>query len=217
LQVILVKTSDWHAFQASIQFYERKRGDAPWEAFCDNIPAVIGKKGLGWGRGLHPPDSCVGSIKREGDGKSPAGMFLLGTAFGYAPPDEVAWIRLPYRQATDCLQCVDDPHSPYYNELVDTTEVKQVWKTHEEMRRQDGLYRLGVVVKHNADTPVAGLGSCIFLHIWKGPHEGTSGCTAMGEERMEWLLRRLDPSANPVIVQLPEMEYGRFRAAWNLP
>jgi len=217
LQAIAVKTPDWNTFQASIRFYERKQGAAPWKAVDDNIPAVIGKNGLGWGRGIHPLDVCSGCIKREGDGKSPAGIFLLGTAFGYASPGEAAWIKLPYRQAGDCLQCVDDPHSPYYNLLVDTTEVKQEWESHEEMRRADGLYRLGVVVQHNADRPVAGLGSCIFLHIWKGPHEATSGCTAMEDVHLERLLRRLDPMAMPILIQLPESEYDRYRSDWRLP
>jgi L,D-peptidoglycan transpeptidase YkuD (ErfK/YbiS/YcfS/YnhG family) len=217
LQAVVVRTADWTTFKASLRFYERDSSDLPWVDVLGHIPAVIGKNGLGWGRGIHRMYSCFHPVKREGDGRSPAGIFRFGTAFGYAAPGDVGWIRLPYRQATGCLHCIDDPDSPHYNTLVDTGEVKQVWKSHEVMRREDELYRLGAVIKHNADMPMAGLGSCIFLHIWKGPHEGTSGCTAMEHGDVERLLRRLDPLAGPMLVQLPESEYDRAREIWQLP
>lgn len=217
LQAVVVRTADWNASDASLQRYDRKDAQAPWKAAGGTVPAVVGRKGLGWGKGIHPRFSYDGPEKTEGDEKAPAGMFLLGSAFGYAPIDEVGWIKLPYRQSNAHTQCVDDPRSPYYNRLVDTTRVTPAWQNHEKMLRQDDMYRLGVVVDHNTDPTVAGAGSCIFLHIWRGPSTATAGCTAMAAGQLEKLLRWLDANAMPILVQLPEAEYLRFRTLWHLP
>jgi hypothetical protein len=39
----------------------------------------------------------------------------------------------------------------------------------------------------------------------------------MAPDDMLALLRWLDPSRQPVLVQLPKAEYGQLRTAWNLP
>ncbi len=46
----------------------------------------------------------------------------------------------------------------------------------------------------------------IFLHLWQAPNRGTAGCTAMGESDMRALMRWLDPTRNPVLIQLPLAE-----------
>jgi L,D-peptidoglycan transpeptidase YkuD (ErfK/YbiS/YcfS/YnhG family) len=85
------------------------------------------------------------------------------------------------------------------------------------MRRRDELYRRGVVVAHNASPTVRGGGSCIFLHIWRGPGTTTSGCTAMPESEINVLMRWLRADATPVLVQLPSAEYRRLAREWTLP
>jgi L,D-peptidoglycan transpeptidase YkuD (ErfK/YbiS/YcfS/YnhG family) len=74
-----------------------------------------------------------------------------------------------------------------------------------------------VVVGYNTSPTRSGAGSCIFLHIWDGPEQGTAGCTAMEPIRIETLLRWLDPKKAPVLVQLPEPEYLKYQSAWSLP
>jgi L,D-peptidoglycan transpeptidase YkuD (ErfK/YbiS/YcfS/YnhG family) len=217
LQAMVVRTPDWNALSASLQRYERKCGDAPWHAVGEKIPAVVGRNGMGWGTGVHPQSFSEGPVKREGDGKAPAGVFLLRQAFGYPSAAEAPWIKLPYRQAMSHIQCVDDAGSPYYNRVVDTTKVERNWQSCEDMRRKDDQYRFGAVVEHNMDPVIPGDGSCIFLHIWEGPLTGTSGCTAVEAHHIEELLRWLDPDAMPVLVQMPEPEYVRFRSTWRLP
>jgi D-alanyl-D-alanine dipeptidase len=217
IQAVVVKTADWGASAASLQRYERKNGLTPWVAVGDKIPSIVGRNGMGWGKGIHPCLSGKDPVKREGDGKAPAGVFLLKHAFGYAPPEETSWIKLPYRQATSHVQCVDDARSSYYNRFVDTTKVERNWQSYEDMRRKDDQYRLGIVVEHNMNPITPGDGSCIFIHIWEGPTKGTSGCTGIEAGHMEGLLRWLDPDALPVLIQMPEPEYVRFQSAWRLP
>jgi L,D-peptidoglycan transpeptidase YkuD (ErfK/YbiS/YcfS/YnhG family) len=186
------------------------------------IPVVVGRNGLGWGLGLHgattmQADGDRGPEKKEGDGRAPAGIFKLSSAFGYAPTDQVSWSKLPYLEATTSQRCVNDARSPHYNRLVDTRLINPDWKSDEEMCRGDDQYRLGVVVDHNVNPVIPGRGSCIFIHIWAGPDIGTSGCTAMSQENMEGLLRWLDPAANPLLIQLPSATYQQFRSIWGLP
>lgn len=228
-QLIVVTTPDWNAVSGTLQRYERASNNAPWRPVGASIPIVVGRNGLAWGRGLHgePQTLARGNdpLKREGDGKAPAGAFKLTAAFGYAPPAQARRIKLPYLHAREAVQCVDDAQSAYYNQVVDRAQIKTPdWQSHEEMRRKDELYRWGVVVEHNAGSvsnqrskaqPRGG--SCIFLHIWSGAGRGTAGCTAMEAQLMEEVLYWLDPQKQPVLVQLPEREFARLQEAWKLP
>jgi len=214
-QIVVVTTKDWDASKGLLRRWERSERD--WRQVGLSLPVVLGRGGLGWGRGLHPPSSSSPQ-KKEGDGRSPAGVFGLPYAFGYAPADAVRPIKLPYVHCTASLECVDDTNSSFYNTVVDRASVeKPDWKSAEKMRTSDGEYELGIFVAHNSADRAPGAGSCIFLHIWKGPDHPTSGCTAMSRGAMESLLGWLDPAANPVLVQLPQGEYRQRQKAWALP
>ncbi len=220
-QLLVVTTKDWNAVDGQLLRYERAAGQA-WRPVGEKVPVVVGRNGLAWGRGLHGDPAGLANasdpIKKEGDGRSPAGIFSLSSAFGYASREQAAKVKLPYVQATKTLECVDDSQSLNYNRVLERGSVAQPdWKSSEQMRRDDELYRWGVVVDHNANPPQAGCGSCIFLHIWQGAGKGTAGCTAMESARIEALLSWLDPQKKPLIVQLPRAEFERFRDLWGLP
>jgi D-aminopeptidase len=214
-QMVLSVSAGWEATPALLQAYERPSAATPWQPVGMPIEGSLGRTGLAWGRGLHPA-GLLGPQKREGDGKSPAGIFDLRLVTGdaAAPP---AGARLPYREATATLRCVDDPGSTRYNQLADEATVAKDWSSAEDMRRKDDLYRLVVWVGHNDAPVVPGGGSCIFLHLRAGPDSTTAGCTAFEREPMERLLRWLDPKARPVLVQLPDAEHRARAADWGLP
>jgi len=217
LQAVMVTAANWDGTAAVLQRYERSSAHGPWQAVGETIPVTVGRHGLAWGMGLHPLPFPKGPVKKEGDSRAPAGIFRLGPAFGEADPERMAWVRLPYRQATANMLCIDDPASVFYNRIVDRRQVNADWRSHEGMLRQDGQYRLGIVVAHNMDPVVPGKGSCIFLHIWAGPGMGTSGCTAMAGDDLMALLRWLAPAAHPVLIQLPDAVHRRKRKSWGLP
>lgn len=203
---------------AQLQRFARPGFAGEWQAVGPVIAVSLGKSGLAWGRGLHP--RVEGAQKCEGDGCAPAGIFAITTLFGYAALDSAfaRAAKLPYLSATPDLKAIDDPASAYYNRIVDQTSVAHPdWASCEEMRRQDQRYAVGAVVAHNAEPPVPGAGSCIFLHVWEREGVPTAGCTAMALADMTQIASWLDVSAAPLLVQLPQAEYERWREEWQLP
>jgi D-alanyl-D-alanine dipeptidase len=204
-QVAFVTADDWNTKLGAMRLYEKK--DNRWIQLKDAEWHVdLGCNGMAWGLGLMQTDGFSGPHKFEGDGKSPAGVYELGEAFGYAEqaPDGC---RLPYRQATGRDFFVDDPDSPNYNTWVridsEPVEPEKRWKSFERMRLSNDLYKWGIVVKHNMSPIVAGKGCAIFIHLWGSPGSGTAGCTAMTEDSVLKLLRWLDPNKHPLLVQFP--------------
>lgn len=98
--------------------------------------------------------------------KSPAGIFLTGTAFDYAPYKDAKWINNRYIRCTDTLICVDDLHSVNYNKLVQKDTATKDYNSHEDMLLQQIYYKWGLVVNYNTDKPVPENGSYVFIHIW---------------------------------------------------
>lgn len=220
-QLVVVTTADWDSTTGELRRFVRDDVGASWRREGNVVPVVIGRAGLAWGAGfdeLAAADlATAGPRKREGDGRSPAGLFPLGDAFGFAAADSMRWLRQPYLPLTATSECVDDTMSVHYNTVVDRNAVSPVdWSSAEQMRAIE-VYRLGVIVDYNAAPPLRARGSCIFLHIWSGPGSTTSGCTALDEEELAGLMAWLDPQASPVIVQVPAAMYGRLRSDWGLP
>jgi D-alanyl-D-alanine dipeptidase len=214
-QMLLVTTADWNGVTGTLQAFERASATASWTAVGTPVPIVVGRSGTAWDPGLVAP--VPGPVKAEGDGRSPAGVFALGRAFGFAPAADARWLKLPYGEVTPTLECVDDPASGQYNMLVDRATAEGSWKSSEKMRKVTPGYHWGVVVEYNTRPIVPQRGSCIFLHIGGQGGKGTAGCTAMAEPALRTLLRWLDPKAAPVLVQLPLAAHEALRAAWGLP
>lgn len=220
--MVVVTTQDWSSPQAVLQRFERERPGKSWKAAGGPITVIVGKTGLAWGSGVltvSAPFRDPGDpVKNEGDGKAPAGVFRLSQAFGYAPQERPGW-KMPYFNLTPSIQCVDDPDSKFYNQLVDASRISPDWGSHEneKMLRPDDLYRWGIIVEHNTDPAAPGKGSCIFMHIWRGPGQPTVGCTAMAQADLEALLGWLDAARKPLLVQMPETQYIKLRKYWHLP
>jgi D-alanyl-D-alanine dipeptidase len=215
-QLIVVTTPGWDSVSGRLQRYERAAGADAWTPVGDAVPVAVGRAGLAWGSDALRRSPSE-PRKHEGDGRAPAGVFPLDTAFGFAGGHDAPAVRLPYVPLTAGSECVDDAASVHYNTVVDRARVPQVDWTSSERMRQIGQYRLGVIVGYNAPAPVAGRGSCIFLHIWSGPGVGTAGCTAFPASAVDTVVRWLDPSRRPMLVQLPAAEYTHLRTAWRLP
>ncbi|MCF6201008.1 MAG: L,D-transpeptidase family protein [Hydrogenimonas sp.] len=175
-QLIVVNSAD--GFRAKLSYYER--GAKGWERIAGGIDVVIGRNGLG--------------KRKEGDGKTPVGLFSFGDVYGYSDIET----KMPFFISDKSLICVDDVNSRYYNRIVDSSRIKRDFKSFEYMRRDDDLYEIVVTVGYNSKN-VPSKGSCIFLHVTKG-EKPTAGCIAMRREDILKLVEWLDPKKRPTIL-----------------
>ncbi len=194
-QLIIVSTQNWSTSKGVLQRYERE--DKQWHKVGKSIAIKLGRNGLGWGIGLHKTPPHAKHIKKEGDGKSPAGIFALKQAFGYHP----FLVDYPYTVYKSINHCVDDIHSKYYNKIVDSSKTPIDYKSKEHMRFPKDYYKYGIVVNHNhidEKGAIKGAGSCIFIHIKKVP---TAGCTVMKESQIKEIIQWLDVKKQPLLLQ----------------
>jgi L,D-peptidoglycan transpeptidase YkuD (ErfK/YbiS/YcfS/YnhG family) len=215
LQAVVVTTKDWNTLKGKAQLFERPNAKAQWKAVGVSFPVVVGKNGLGWSVDA-PIKADAQPHKVEGDGRAPAGIFDLTSAFGSS--EKPAYVKLPYTRLEEWTECVDDTKSNHYNKIVNRMQVGNFdWNSSERMLAVGEQYDLGVFVGHNSNPPQKGKGSCIFLHIWKTDSTGTAGCTAMTRENIEKVVGWLAPEKNPVLVQITETDYKTFQNLWKLP
>lgn len=213
-QVVVATAPSWDAFEGSAQRFERAGGG--WKASGKPWTVLYGKRGLAWGSGVFGQDER-GLRKVENDGRAPAGVFRIGTIYTYdrALPSGSDY---PFHTVTAADAWIDDVNHPKYNRhvIVDPANPPP-WFAKQRMRLGDFAYRWLVEVRHNADPPVSGRGSAIFLHLRRAPHKPSVGCTVMAEPDLVALIRWLRADANPHFVLLPRNEYAAKWKAWGLP
>jgi len=181
-QVLLVVGEESSGFTAML--YALDKIGNKWRSAFPPLQALIG------GNGFAPPGD-----KKEGDVKTPSGVFALKRAFGY----EVALnSRLPYRQTGEDDLWVDDVSSSDYNRWVRRGETSAA--SFEELKLNDNLYKYGIVIEYNTDPVVRGAGSAIFIHVRRGENMPTFGCVALSESDILKILGWLDPAGKPLAV-----------------
>lgn len=123
--------------------------------------------------------------KREGDGKTPRGIYSFGQAFGVAgnPGTSRRWL-----QVNNNHYWVDDVNSSYYNKLVDASQTGIQWSSAEHLISYPTAYRYAIALNYNtACTP--GAGSAIFLHCSTGG--ATAGCISVSQSDMIRILKMI--------------------------
>lgn len=228
-QIVVGLTESWDSSHVTVSMYERPdgpRNSRPWKVITSPAKGRVGKKGLAWGRGIHPVPAGA-YTKREGDWRAPAGVFRIGDAWGYADS-----IRkqpgLRYTRVTTRNLWVEDPSSPYYNlHIALDREPSAAWEKKAQMKQNDYPHSLKLFIAHNAPLPpvigripkpVPGAGSSIFFHIWRnGGKSPSAGCTTLPEAALKEIIARIDPAKKPLYVLLPRAEYQKLRRSWKLP
>lgn len=187
-QIVLVLADSPETSKAAAYTYEKVSGQ--WQVVFEPFDCVIGRNGLAYD-------------KKEGDGKSPIGIFPLYRSFGReANPGT----RLNYTRFEENDFWIDDPNSKLYN-----TYQKGIpngrWASAEDLYKIGDIYRFFIVIEYNTKNPVPGKGSAIFMHIWRGKESYTAGCTAMAEENLLKILNWLEPSKAPFLLQYPVNDF----------
>jgi L,D-peptidoglycan transpeptidase YkuD (ErfK/YbiS/YcfS/YnhG family) len=217
-QAVVAYPSSWHSSHAELYFYERPDSKAAWSKAGGPIKIRLGRKGSAWGLGLHrSPDGVT--LKKEGDGRSPAGIFSIGGAWGDAPAIR-KHPKLPYRKVTPRDLWVEDSKSPHYNSHQILPHLpKSTWERKQQMKQNDHAHSLKLFIAHNPPPKAKpDAGSAIFFHIWRGGgSKPTAGCTTMEEGNLKKLVAWVDPTKQPVYILLPLDDYKAKRTAWKLP
>lgn len=170
-QLILVGATGTSASDAVLALYERQ-GHA-WRRVLA-VPARIGKEGLG--------------KTREGDNKTPTGVYRFTRAFGIAPDPGS---RMPYTRLNDSHYWVGDSASPLYNRFASVVGGDAPFDTTQSEHLIDyaQAYRYCLSISYN-EAGQPGRGSAIFLHCYpENPYTG--GCIAVPEEAMKTIMRRV--------------------------
>jgi L,D-peptidoglycan transpeptidase YkuD (ErfK/YbiS/YcfS/YnhG family) len=137
----------------------------------------------------------ISQEKREGDGASPAGSFLMRGLFYRADRIARPASGLTLRAIAPSDGWCDDPADAAYNKPVAIPYKARA----EPLWRADGLYDLVVPLGYNDDPVVPGKGSAIFLHVARADYGPTEGCVALARADLLALLKTADAGARVVI------------------
>src|SRR5215218_8110339 len=91
-QMVLVVTPAWDSTSGTLRRYVRESDADSWRAIGGVVPIVVGRTGVAWDDVQVRP-AAGEPVKREGDGRSPAGAFALDTAFGFDSHQVLSWVR----------------------------------------------------------------------------------------------------------------------------
>jgi len=190
-QLILVTAPSAPSRTAMIRTYQK--ASAGWQMVL-SMSGILGKNGLG--------------KTKEGDATSPAGKYSVGMAFGeYSNPGT----KLPYHLFKPGDVWVEDPSYPsVYNTLQNVSTSSPLWKNpvNERMYYIRPYYNYGFVINYNT-ARVPGAGSGIFFHC-DGGSSYTAGCTATSQANVVSVLKWLNPTNNPLIIQDTIANLGKY-------
>ncbi len=215
-QLVIGVAKDWNSSHVTLTLLQ-KEGNT-WKKSIEPWQGRLGKNGLAWGIGLHSTPKNA-TPKREGDMRTPAGLFRIGGAWGYDAKIQ-RHASLPYRQITSRDLWVEDASSPSYNQhLILKHEPTSAWEKQQQMKQNDAAHALKLFIAHNPPPKAKpGHGSSIFFHIWRNAGaNATAGCTTMSLPHLRAMIAKIDPSLQPCYLILPETEMAKIRAAWKLP
>ena len=137
----------------------------------------------------------ISASKREGDGTTPAGEFLLRCC--YYRPDRLAPppTALPLVALSETDGWCDDPAHPAYNQPVKLP----FGARHEALWRDDHCYDLIIPLGYNDEPVVPGRGSAIFMHVMHDDSRATEGCVALRRQDLLAILPNLSARTTLVI------------------
>ena len=133
--------------------------------------------------------------KKEGDLKTPSGIFKLKKIF--YRKDRIKFINTILKKnfIKKNIGWCDDPTSKYYNR-----EIKFPFKgSAEKLWRKDNIYDLIIVLNYNFNPIIKNKGSAIFLHICKKNYAPTKGCVAISKKDMMNLLDNIKNNTKLII------------------
>ena len=136
--------------------------------------------------------------KKEGDNKTPKGLFAIGLIFGTHSKEELNLdSSLYYQKINNNLHWIDDINSEYYNTLIDVSKTKTNFSSSEHLIDYKEAYEYAIEIKTNPNN-IKGKGSAIFLHCTTNK-EYTAGCVAIPSKALKKLLTMINKDTQILI------------------
>ena len=127
--------------------------------------------------------------KKEGDKKTPKGIFKLGNLYYRKDRIKLEKIKLHKTKIKSSMGWCDNPSSSkYYNKLINININKN---HHEKLHRNDNKYDLIIPIKYNYYKPILKKGSCIFIHLTKD-YKPTLGCITLKKKDFMIMLKLIN-------------------------
>jgi L,D-peptidoglycan transpeptidase YkuD (ErfK/YbiS/YcfS/YnhG family) len=146
-----------------------------------SVPCVAGSGGL-----------VAASLKREGDRKTPVGVFPLRYGFYRDLPALRALRDLEFPFVPCSEEMIWEEDGPDYNRLVFAEDSERRGDRLARPRDHD-LFDVIIPIGYNDAVPEAGRGSALFIHAARADMSGTAGCVAVRRDDLLELARRLRP------------------------
>lgn len=180
-QLLVVFSKNDTSNKAVLAAFEKKGGR--WQVHFNPVVAGVGKTGF-----------ARMDEKKEGDNKTPSGLFALGQLFTYESSIKTT---LTFTQSTAEDKWIDDPASPDYNTYVrGNTKARSF----EHLLLKSIDYKYCMVIEYNTMPVVKGKGSAIFFHLSDPVFTPTAGCVAIQEKDMLRILQWLHPGEKKAIL-----------------
>jgi L,D-peptidoglycan transpeptidase YkuD (ErfK/YbiS/YcfS/YnhG family) len=116
--------------------------------------------------------------KKEGDKKTPKGTFEI---------DKLYFRNDRKQKPSTLLNCIKiKKNMGWCNDASFPKKYNKLFKIqknirHEKLKRKDYKYDFLIPIKYNFKKPIAGRGSCIFIHL-TNDYKPTAGCIALKEK-----------------------------------
>ena len=133
--------------------------------------------------------------KKEGDEKTPRGIFDLKTIFYRR--DRISKLKSSLKKTIikKNMGWCDDPSSKFYNKLIKFPFRKRA----EKIWLKEDIYDVFIVISYNIKPILKNKGSAIFLHLAKKNYLATKGCIAISKKDMLFLIRKIKKKTKLII------------------
>jgi hypothetical protein len=172
---MLVTVASMDDPQAELHTFERASPAERWKPHSEPEAAVVGAHGIGWGHPYLAFRRGSEAVKEEGDERTPAGIYRIGSMFGFAEDKRPNYIRLTLGRQF----CVEDTGSPYYGQIVSQSSVSE--NTLGQKMASEQQFRRGLFIDY-PPRPAFKAGSCIFVQVWRGEGIATSANVGLPEK-----------------------------------
>ena len=137
----------------------------------------------------------VTSKKKEGDKKTPRGIYSIGPIYFRKDRMPKLLTSLKSISIKKNMGWCDDVKSKFYNQIIDTR--KKIG--HEKLFRRSNNYNVLIPIKYNTKKVQKGKGSAIFIHLTNN-YNNTLGCIALKKKDMLILLRLINQKTKIQII-----------------